>query len=71
MADENLVDALEELQKKQNAVSLPSHGLPDYLTRLDKPDMIYGAAEANVLSVYVCLYSPSVTQRERETGSCY
>lgn len=65
------MDTLEELQKKQNAVSLPSHWLHNYLTRLDKPDMIDGVAAANVLSVQVCLYSSSATQRERETDSCY
>lgn len=65
------MDTLEELQKKQNAVSLPSERLHDYLTHLDKPDEINSVKAANVLCVYVCLYSSSVTQRERETDSCY
>lgn len=43
----------------------------DYLTLLDKPDMIDSVTAVNVLCVYVCLYYSSVTQRERETDSCY
>ncbi len=56
------MDTLEELQKKQNAVSRPSRRLHDYLTHLDKPDMIDSVTAAKVLCVYVCLYSSSVTQ---------
>lgn len=43
----------------------------DYLTLLDKPDMIDSLTAANVLCVYMCLYSSSVTHREGETDSCY
>lgn len=45
--------------------------LHNHLTPLDEPDMIDSVTAANVLCVYVCLYSSSVTQRERETDSCY
>lgn len=65
------MDTLEELQKKQNAVSWPSDRLHHYLTHLDKPDVIDRVNATNVLCVYACLYSSSVTQRERETDPCY
>lgn len=66
MADENLMDSLEELQKKQNAVSLLSGRLRDYLTHSDKPDEINSAKAMNVLCVYIPLQLRS--EKEKQTS---
>lgn len=60
------MDTLEELQKKQNAVSPPSQRLHNYLAKLDKPDMIDSFTAANVLCVYMCLCFTLQLRSEKE-----